>query len=1034
MFSRFFINRPIFATVIAILIVLAGFLALRLLPVEEYPVIAPPQITVQAVYPGANAQTLVKTVASTLEDSINGVKNMIYMTSTASASGILDISVVFKVGTNINQAKVDVNNRVQLALSQLPSAVSRQGISVREKSPDILKFFAFTSKNNVHNRTFLSNYLSINVVDSLKRIHGVGDAEIFGQRNYAMRIWLNPEKLAFYKLTPSDIIAIVNRQNAQYAVGSIAASPMSKIEPFTYSISTQGRLKTPKEFKNIILRTNPDGSTLRLGEVAKVTLGSDSHGIQAQLNGSPMVPVAIFLSPGANALKVSAAVDAKVKELSKKFPKDIRYTIPYDTTVFVHKSIDEVVKTLLEAILFVTILIYIFLGNFRVTIIPAIAIPVALFGTFAGLYLAGFSINLLTLFGLILSIGLVVDDAIIVIENIERILHSKDVTVKEASYEAMRELGTPIVAIVLVISSVFIPAAFNGGFSGVMYKQFAMTIVISVLISGFVALTLTPALCAIFLKRREGEPIWPLRKFNQFFNWLTRSFVSTTRLTIRLWLFSLLLFGGLIFLTYHIVEKTPTGLVPNEDQGVLIALTYTMPGTPLKQTAKDVRYVQKMLLANKNINEVASVTGLDLMTSAQKTNAAVLFAHLIPWSERTNANQSSFALARHFMGLFMQDKNAFVIPVSPPPIRGMSITGGFNMWVEDRTGGNLQALNHYVKEIIAKADKSPVLAGVRTTLNTNVPQYFLRVDTVKAQSMNVSLTSIYSTLENTLGQGYINDFNMFGRTYHVDIESLAKYRRTVNQLQDIFVKSANGNFIPISELVKLKRIVGPNVIQRFDMFDAAQLSGAPAPGYSAGEAMKAIKKIANEVLPSGYTTAWSGTSYQESKLAKQHNYTLLYAIILVFLILAALYESWSIPIAVIVSIPFAIFGAALSVYLRGLHADIYFQVGLVTLVGLSAKNAILIVEFAMNRLKNDMPLLDAIIEASKLRFRPIVMTSMAFIAGTIPLVFSSGAGANSRHILGTTVVGGMLGATLIGIIFIPMFFYLVVKVRKIFVK
>ena len=1034
MFSRFFINRPIFATVIAILIVIAGLLSLRLLPVEEYPTIAPPQISVQAVYPGANAQTLVKTVASTLEDSINGVKNMIYMTSTASPSGILNISVVFKVGTNINQAKVDVNNRVQLALSKLPSAVSRQGISVQEKSPDILKFFAFTSKNDVHNRTYISNYLSVNLLDSLKRIHGVGDVEIFGERDYAMRIWLNPEKLAFYGLTPSNIITIINSQNAQYAVGSIAASPMTRIEPFTYSISTQGRLKTVKQFKNIILKTNPDGSTLRLGDIAKIKLGSDSHGIEAQLNGSPMVPVAIFLSPGANALKVSTAVDAKVKALSKKFPKDIHYVIPYDTTVFVHKSIDEVVKTLLEAILFVTILIYIFLGSFRVTIIPIIAIPVALFGTFVGLYVAGFSINLLTLFGLILSIGLVVDDAIIVIENIERILHTQDVTVKEAAYEAMKELATPIVAIVLVISSVFIPAAFNSGFSGVMYKQFAMTIVISVLISGFVALTLTPALCVIFLRKREKEPIWPLRKFNQFFNWITRSFISTVKLTIRLWFFSLLLFGGLIFLTYHIIEKTPTGLVPNEDQGILIALAYTMPGTSLRGTAKDVRDIQKMLLANKNINEVAAVTGLDLMTSAQKTDAAVLFAHLIPWSKRTEKNQSSFALAKHFMSLFMQDKNAFVIPVSPPPIRGMSITGGFNMWVEDRVGANLQTLNRYIQEIIAKANKNPVLARVRTTLNTNVPQYFLQVDRVKAKSMNVSLSSIYKTLQNTLGQGYVNDFNMFGRTYHVDIESLAKYRRTVNNLQDIFVKSDNGNFIPVSELVKIKRVVGADVIQRFNMFDAAQISGAPAPGYSSDEAMNAIKKIADGILPVGYTAAWSGTSYQEHKLARQHNYTLLYAIILVFLILAALYESWSIPIAVIISIPFAIFGAALSVYLRGLNADIYFQVGLVTLVGLSAKNAILIVEFAMYRLKGGMPLIDAIIEASKLRFRPIVMTSMAFIAGTLPLVFSSGAGANSRHILGTTVVGGMLGATLIGIIFIPMFFYLVVKIRQVFVK
>lgn len=1034
MFSRFFINRPIFASVIAVFIVLAGLVSIKMLPVQEYPAIVPPQIVVRAVYPGANAQTLVKTVASTLENAINGAKNMIYMTSTASPNGLLSVDVVFKVGTNIEQAKVDVNNRVQLALSQLPVEVSRLGISVKEQSPDILKFIAFTSKRGIHNTTFISNYLTRNVIDSLKRISGVGDATIFGRRNYAMRIWLNPQKLAFYKLSPQNIINIIRSQNAQYAVGSIGALPIKKITPFTYSIDTQGRLKTALEFKNIMIRANADGSTLRLKDIATVQLGSDNYGIMAQLDGHAMIPVAIYLSPGANALKVSQEVNNKMQKLAKKFPPDMHYTIPYDTTIFVHQSINEVIKTLLEAILFVTILIYIFLGNLRATLIPALAIPVAIFGTFAGLYVANFSINLLTLFGLILAIGLVVDDAIIVIENIERILHTKEISVKEASYEAMRELTTPIIGIVLVLSAVFIPATFDSGFSGVMYRQFAMTIVIAVLISGFVALTLTPALCVIFLQKHETAPIWPLRKFNQFFSWLTNMFLITTKKTIKLWFFALILFGGLIYLTYHIIEKTPVGLVPNEDQGVLIALAYTMPSTSLSNTAKDVSFVERTLLANKNINEVAAVTGIDLMTSAQRTNAAVLFAHLTPWSKRTSPNQSSFAIARHFMGVFMQDKNAFVIPVSPPPIRGMSITGGFDMWIEDRAGGNLHVLQKYVNEILAKANMSPILSRVRTTFHTNIPQYFLQVDKVKAKSMHVKLSTIYKTLQNTLGQGYVNDFNMFGRTYHVDIQAQAKYRASINKLKDIFIKSNDGNFIPASELVTLKRVVNASVIQRFDMFNAAQIGGSPAKGYSANQAMSAIKNIADKILPSGYDIAWSGTSYQESKLKKQTNYTMLYAIVFVFLILAALYESWSIPLAVIVSIPFAIFGAALSVYLRGLHADMYFQVGLITLIGLSAKNAILIVEFAMNRLKTGMDLLDATIEASRLRFRPIVMTSMAFIAGTLPLVFSSGAGANSRHIIGTTVVGGMLGATLIGIIFIPMFFYLIMRIKQIFSK
>ncbi len=1030
MFSRFFINRPIFASVIAVFIILAGVISIKILPVQEYPAIVPPQIVVAAMYPGANAQTLVKTVASTLENAINGAKNMIYMTSTASPNGLLNIHVVFKVGTNVEQAKVDVNNRVQLALSQLPVEVSRLGISVKEQSPDILKFIAFTSTNGVHSTTFISNYLTRNVIDNLKRISGVGNAIIFGRRNYAMRIWLNPQKLAFYKLSPQDVINTIRSQNAQYAVGSIGALPMKKITPFTYSIDTQGRLKTVSEFKNIILRANIDGSTLKLKDIATVHLGSDNYGIIAQLNGNAMIPVAIYLSPGANALKVSQEVNARMIKLAKRFPSDMHYTIPYDTTVFVHQSINEVIKTLLEAILFVTILIYIFLGNLRATIIPLLAIPVSILGTFAGLYVANFSINILTLFGLILAIGLVVDDAIIVIENIERILHTKKISVKEAAYEAMRELSTPIIGIVLVLSAVFIPATFNGGFSGVMYQQFAMTIVIAVVISGFVALTLTPALCVLFLQKHERVPIWPLQKFNHFFNWLTKMFLITTKKGIKLMFFSLVLFVGLIYFTYHIIEKMPTGLVPNEDQGVLIALAYTMPSTSLANTAKDASFVEKTLLANKNINEVAAVTGIDLMTSAQRTNAAIFFAHLLPWSKRTSPNQSSFAIARHFMGVFMQDKNMFVIPVSPPPIRGMSITGGFNIWIEDRMGGSLHVLQKYVNEIIAKANMNPMLSRVRTTFHTNIPQYFLKVDKAKAKAMNVSLSAIYTTLQNTLGQGYVNDFNMFGRTYHVDIESQAKYRSSANKLKNIFVKSQDGNFIPASELVKLKRIVNASVIQRFNMFNAAQIGGSPAKGYSSNQAMNAIKTIANKILPTGYNIAWSGTSYQESKLEKQKNYTMVYAILFVFLILAALYESWSIPLAVIVSIPFAIFGAALSVYLRGLHADIYFQVGLITLIGLSAKNAILIVEFAMNRLKTGMNLLDATMEASRLRFRPIVMTSMAFIAGTLPLVFSSGAGANSRHIIGTTVVGGMLGATLIGIVFIPMFFYLIIKIKQ----
>lgn len=1035
MFSRFFINRPIFATVVSVIIILAGLISIKILPVKEYPAVTPPQINVSATYPGADAKTLSKTVASTLENAINGVKNMTYVTSTASPSGVLTMSVMFEVGTDVAQAKVDVNNRVQLALAKLPAEVQRQGISVKERSPDMLKVIAFTSKNQLHDTTYISNYLTVNVIDDLKRIKGVGDATVFGAKDYAIRIWINPEKLAFYNLTSADVTTAINNQNNQYSTGRVGSAPIKNVQPFTYSITTEGRLKNVDEFKEIIIKSNSDGSTLRLKDIAQVKLGADSITTSGKFNREPMIPVGIFLTPGANALDVSAQIDSTLKEISKKFPADIEYKIPYDATLFVNESIKEVVKTLFEAILFVVILIYLFLGNFRATIIPVLAIPVSVIGTFAGLYAAGFSINLLTLFGMILAIGLVVDDAIIVIENVERNLRTKDLTVKEATIEAMKELTTPLVAIILVLSAVFIPASLSGGFTGVMYKQFAITIVMAVVISGLVALTLTPALCAIFLKKHEPEAIWPIRKFNEFFDWSTTIFLGITKKTIRLWFFSLALFGILLYATFHIMKITPSGLVPTEDKGVLYVLTYMMPGTSLGESEKITDGIEKQLLKNPNILSMGAITGLDIATFAYKTDAAIMFALLKPWEERPLANQNSQTIARQLMGqFFMTSKDAFVIPVNPPPIRGMSTTGGFEMWVQDRTGGELATLNKYAQAIVAKASQDPRLSGVRTTLNTNVPQYLLTVDKDKAKAMNVTIASIFKSIQTTFGQGYINDFNLYGRTFHVNIQSDSEYREKKEQFKNIYVKSENGNFIPVSELVNIQRKVDASVIQRFNLFNAAKITGNPGAGYVSSDATKAIEEISSSVLPEGYTLAWSGTTYQEKKLEKEGNYATLYAAIFVFLILAALYESWSIPMAVIISIPFAVFGAALAVYLRGLESDIYFQVGLITLVGLSAKNAILIVEFAMDKLKSGMSLFDATLEAARLRFRPIVMTSLAFIVGTLPLALSSGAGSASRHIIGTTVVGGMAAAVVIGVLFIPLFFYGVMKIKEKFTK
>lgn len=1031
MFSKFFINRPIFATVVSILIIIAGIVSVTSLPVKEYPAVVPPQIMVSTSYPGADAKTLLKTVSVPLEESINGVKNMTYMSATASPSGELSLSVFFDTGTDVDQAKVDVNNKVQLAMSRLPAEVRRQGVSVVERSPDFLKVIAFTSKNQVHDSLFISNYLSINVIDDLKRIKGVGDAMIFGQKNYAMQVWIDPGKLKFYNLSTNDILNIIKEQNEQYSAGAIASTPIEEVKPFTYNVTTKGRFTTKEQFEDIIVRSNPDGSTLVLKNVARIELASERYITTGKYNTQDMMPVGIFLSPGANALEVSDEVNQTLSALSKKFPSDLTYETPYDSTIFVKESINEVVHTLIEAVIFVIILIYLFLGNFRATIIPVLAIPVSIIGTFAFLYLAGFSINLLTLFGLILAIGLVVDDAIIVIENVERILRTtKGISVKDATIEAMKELTTPVVAIVLVLSAVFIPAAFTGGFSGVMYKQFAITIVISVIISGIVALTLTPALCAIFLKEHEPEPFWFIKKFNQFFDWLTDLFVIFTKQTIRLWVFSLILIFGLIFATYSLIGKIPTGLVPSEDKGVLMVLNYMMPATSLGESSQITEDIEKKILKNENVEATAAITGIDIVTFAYKTDASIIFAKLKPWEERKKEEQSSQNLAGKLLKDFSQNKDAMVIPLNPPPIMGMSATGGFELWIQDRTGKDIHVLNTYIQQIVQKAKTDPRLTMVRSTLNTNVPQYVLEVDRKKAKALNVSVHEIFTTIQSTFGKSYINDFSMFSKTFHVNLQNEAAYRASKDNYKDLFVKSTKGDFVPVSELIHIKRVVDLSVGQRFNMFNAAQITGSPNKGYASSDAMTAIEEISNEILPNGYTTSWAGTSYQEKKLQDEGNYTSIYAALFVFLILAALYESWSIPLAVILSIPFAIFGAAVAVLLRGLEADIYFQVGIITLIGLSAKNAILIVEFAIDKLKDGLPLLDATIEAARLRFRPIVMTSLAFIVGTLPLALSTGAGANSRHIIGTTVVGGMVSATVIGVLFIPLFFYLILKVKE----
>ncbi|RYA23106.1 hydrophobe/amphiphile efflux-1 family RND transporter [Malaciobacter halophilus] len=1029
MFSSFFIKNPVFAAVVSIIIVLTGTVSMINLPIEQYPRVIPPQIIVSAAYPGASAETIAKTVAAPIEEQINGATDMIYMNSVASDNGTISINVFFEVGTNPNDAKIDVNNRVQAALSKLPEQVQRQGVNVRERSPSMLQVVMLHSPSNAHDIKYLSNYALINIVDDLKRISGVGDATIFGAKDYAIRVWIDPQKLAKQKLTTAEVIDAIKEQNAQYAAGKFAAEPIVNKQMFTYTLQTQERMSTPEQFGNIIIRANEDGSALTLKDVATIELGAQSYNMTTELNNQPAIPIGIFLQSGANALETAKAVENVLENASKTFPAGLEYKIPYDSTEFVEISIKEVAKTFVEAIILVIAIIFLFLQNWRATLIPVLAVPVSIIGAFIGMYALGFSINLLTLFGLVLAIGIVVDDAIIVIENVERHM-SEGKSAKEASFMAMKEVSSALIAIVLVLSSVFIPVAFMGGLSGEMYRQFAITIVVSIAISGFVALTLTPSLCAIMLKDVHTKPKGFFKWFNNMFDKATQKYSVLVQKTIRYSILSILLFGGLIFVSYDMLKDLKTGLVPQEDQGTIFLFSYNPPGASLSRTEKLTKEINQIVMDNENVEEVVSLAGLDLVTFGQRTHAAATIIKLNDWEERPNAMQHATVINEKFNKQLMATSDGFTFGVLPPPIMGMSISGGFEMYVQDRSGGKIENLSKYVNEIVSKANKREELQGVRTSLNPNIPQYRILVDIKKAKAKGVRVDEIYNTLSATFGSYYVNDFNLYGRTYKVNLQAKGEYRKGVEDLKFVLVRSKDGQLVPISSLVTVKPIVGADIVERFNLFQAAKVSGQPAFGFSSGDALNAIEEVAKEVLPQGYTISWVGTAYQEKQISSSSAQAFIFGIVLLFLILAAQYGKWLMPISVLLAVPFAIFGAIVATHLRGLENDIYFQVGLLVLAGLAAKNAILIVEFALQKQKEGLSLVDSAVEAAKIRLRPIIMTSLAFTLGVVPLALSSGAGAASRHSLGTGVIGGMISATFIAIIFIPLFYILVSKLSK----
>jgi multidrug efflux pump len=802
---------------------------------------------------------------------------------------------------------------------------------------------------------------------------------------------------------------------------------MAGRQAFTYSVTTPGRLADPREFENIILRSEPNGAALRLKDVARVELGSLNYGTVATLNGAPTVPIGVYLQPGANALQVANAVRETMDRLSQRFPEGLRYDIPFNTTRFIEVSVEEVIKTFVEAIGLVVLVVFVFLQNLRATVIPVIAVPVSIVGTFAGMYLLGFSINLFTLFGLILAIGIVVDDAIVVLENVERIMASEGKGPREASLQAMREVSGPVVAIVLVLCAVFVPVSFLGGLAGELYRQFAVTIAVSVVISGIVALTLTPALCALLLRPGHSRPWLPFRLFNRLFDWATERYTGGVAFLLRHAAVALVVVGAILGATWYLFGRVPSSLVPQEDQGYLFLVSALPPAASLDRTLDITARVTEGARANPAVQAVITVAGYDILSGAQKTNAGVSFVTLKDWSERTDPRLDARNLAPAFAALNARFRDGVVIGFNPPPIQGISTTGGFELYLQDRSGGTLQNLADAANRVVAAAGSRPELRGVSTTFTAAVPQYRLDVDRENAKALGVPIATIFDTMQSTFGSLYVNDFTLFGRTYRVSLSSEGEFRQSPDDLRHVFVRSQNGTMVPLDVLTAVQRAIGPDVVDRFNIFPAAKIQGNPAPGFSSGQAIAAMQQVVAQTLSSDYTIGWTGSAYQELATAGTGNQGFLFGLLMVFLILAAQYERWSLPLAVITAVPFAVFGAILAIWLRGIENDVYFQVGLVTLIGLSAKNAILIVEFAAERHRHGVAATAAALEAARLRFRPIVMTSLAFILGVLPLAISTGAGSASRHSVGTGVIGGMLAATFLAVFFVPLFFRLVTR-------
>jgi hydrophobe/amphiphile efflux-1 (HAE1) family protein len=1032
-FSHIFIDRPIFATVLAVFTVLVGAIAYGGLPISQYPDIVPPTIVVSAQYPGASASVAADTVSTPIEQEINGVENMMFMSSQSTSDGHVQITVTFELGTDLDQAQVLVQNRVAIAAPRLPPEVRQIGVTVRKSSPDILMVIHMASASAAYDQLYISNYALLRVRDNLARVKGVGDVRIFGARDYSMRIWLDPERLNSLNMTASDVIAALQQQNLQVAGGALGQPPGSLNQAFQINLQLKGRLTETKEFENIVIKAGTDGRFTRLKDVARVELGALDYLTLGDLDGRRAISILVTQLPGANALSTAKELKAVMAGLSQQFPKGVEYSIIYNPTEFIAKSIHELIWTIFEAMLLVVVVVLIFLQSWRATVIPIVAIPVSLVGAFAVMAAFGYSINNLTLFGLVLAVGIVVDDAIVVVENVERKLHD-GLPPREAARVTMNEVGMALISIALVLSAVFIPTAFIKGISGQFYRQFAMTIASATLISAFNSLTLSPALCALLLRRdhpRRGR-MSPLRLadlffqgFNFCFNWLTRGYGGLVRRLTRVGWALLIVYAGLIGLTVWMFQRTPTGFIPQMDQGYLIVAIQLPPAASLSRTEAVVKRVGELLRNTPGVGHTVGFAGFSGATRTNATNVGATFAVLDPFEQRIKRGQTVGKLTAEIRGKLAQVQEALVFVVPPPPVRGIGTGGGFSMYIQDRGGRGSDALAKATFAMMMAGHKTDGLTGVFTSFFTNTPQLYVDVDRVRAQMLKVPIQNIFEALRVNLGSAYVNDFNLFGRTYRVTAQADARFRLTEDDVARLRVRSSDGAMVPLGSLVTFRYVAGPDRVPRYNLYPAAELRGSALPGVSSGSAMAKMEKLAAKLLPDGFSYEWTDLSFQEKRASGGAMYIFFLSVAFVFLALAAQYESWSLPLAIILIVPMCLLSAVGGVAAHGMDVNILTQIGFVVLIGLAAKNAVLIVEFARQLEDQGRNRFQAAVEACRLRLRPILMTSFAFTLGVIPLYMAEGAGAEMRRALGVAVFYGMLGVTFFGLVFTPVFYVVI---------